>query len=415
MLQIHAEASNLDDLPFIYLLPVSVTQRTQTEGMTQQIANHGLDILHGIQSKQMDCFHKSTLSIEEDCQQLVSDEKSQMKYALMLTLCELATAQIQVPKECQLDKSMHHMKSCIKKLATVPQTWTTYSGYYRDVVTICFAVRYPLERELLRQAQQNMTVYQSQSYQKIQQQQQDLYEWRQQEMGLLKAIQLQQSDLWTEITDFQGRSAGNLLELMSLLQNAQNKATDIQSIQQTTMEIFLSLDQRLGSMYSKLDELSVWQNLSLTQWIQWQESQEQAIQQWQQSVNIVNHSISDILNHTEHQLNDLKGDILDIHTDLSTLLHPVRQVFALMMDSLYFGIRPFLWMGVVLLCWLLPTSLIFTALKTLALGYQIKTSFYWPSSLVSVIVVHDKTLDDISKAPLPGSFRPPQIWILISQ
>jgi hypothetical protein len=110
-------------------------------------------------------------------------------------------------------------------------------------------------------------------------------------------------------------------------------------------------------MYSKLDELSVWQNLSSTQWIQWQvkknippenfisnpaisllqESQEQAIQQWQQSVDIVNHSISDILNHTEHQLNDLKGDILDIHTDLSSLLHPVRQVFALMMDSLYFG------------------------------------------------------------------------------
>jgi hypothetical protein len=42
MVQKHAEASNLDDLPFIYLLPASVTQRTQTEGMTQQIANHGL-------------------------------------------------------------------------------------------------------------------------------------------------------------------------------------------------------------------------------------------------------------------------------------------------------------------------------------------------------------------------------------
>jgi hypothetical protein len=42
MLKIHAEASNLDDLPFIYLLPASVTQRTQTEGMTEQIANHGL-------------------------------------------------------------------------------------------------------------------------------------------------------------------------------------------------------------------------------------------------------------------------------------------------------------------------------------------------------------------------------------
>jgi hypothetical protein len=37
------------------------------------------------------------------------------------------------------------------------------------------------------------------------------------------------------------------------------------------------------------------------------------------------------------------------------------------------GIRPFIWMVVVLLCWLLPTSLIFTALKTLALGREIAT------------------------------------------
>jgi hypothetical protein len=129
--------------------------------------------------------------------------------------------------------------------------------------------------ELLRQAQQNMTVYQSQSYQKIQQQQQDLYEWRQQEMGLLKAIQLQQSDLWTEITDFQvtscpllvtvfyplyilqGRSAGNLLELMSILQNAQHKATDIQSIQQTTMEVNRRYVEEITQMWDRASHAGI--------------------------------------------------------------------------------------------------------------------------------------------------------------
>ncbi|KAI8334245.1 hypothetical protein BC941DRAFT_454453 [Chlamydoabsidia padenii] len=118
------------------LLPVT------QQDMIQQVADQGLDILHALQSKQKDCFRKSTLALEADCQVLASDETSHMKYALMLTKCELATADIQIPKACQLDDS-----TCVKKLAINPQTWTTYSGYYRDVVTICFSVRYPMEKD----------------------------------------------------------------------------------------------------------------------------------------------------------------------------------------------------------------------------------------------------------------------------
>ncbi|CAO3592592.1 unnamed protein product [Absidia cylindrospora] len=263
--------------------------------------------------------------------------------ALMLTLCELATAQISVPVECHLDHPSNHLPACIKKLATAPQTWTTYSGYYRDVVTICFAIRYPLEKELLLEAQQNMTYYQSKHYDMLQQQQQDLYTWRQQEMKLLDIIQLQQSDLWKEFVSLQKTSTNELLDLVTMIKQVKQTTTDVHATQQSSMDIsqryfdenmrkwdiaFQAVDHGLDLIYTKMDEISLWQNQTLTMYHHGQELQYQAIQQWQQSIDLANQSFSNLVNFTESHIQLLQRDILDIHTIISTTVKPVRRLFS---------------------------------------------------------------------------------------
>ncbi|KAI9138359.1 hypothetical protein BKA69DRAFT_776939 [Paraphysoderma sedebokerense] len=63
--------------------------------------------------------------------------------AIRLTKCEIATANIQAPMECQ---DFDNVTTCVESLSRIPQLWTSYSGYFRDVVSMCFAVRHEIQR-----------------------------------------------------------------------------------------------------------------------------------------------------------------------------------------------------------------------------------------------------------------------------
>ncbi|KAI8097068.1 uncharacterized protein BX664DRAFT_72335 [Halteromyces radiatus] len=315
----------------------------------QQVTDHGLDLFNGLQLKQKDCFKKATLSLEKECQQIGFDQQNQMKYALMLTLCELETAQISIPLEC------HHptlyLQVCITKLASIPQTWTTYSGYFRDVSTICFAIRYPLEKELLQQAQQNMTLYQTKYYNMLQQQQLDMIEWRNQEMKLLDTIRLQQFELWSEFNHLQDHSSDEMNDLISIIRETKHHASDIYANQQmltkANQHYFNQINQYLinilnhtnhefTSIYTKMEIMSLWQNETMTKWLHWQEVQHQLVQQWQTSVNDANQTLSHLLDMTEHQLKSVQYDINNIQTDLRFIIQPIQWLYSCMLELFYY-------------------------------------------------------------------------------
>ncbi|ORZ05977.1 hypothetical protein BCR42DRAFT_174080 [Absidia repens] len=301
----------------------------------------------------------------------------------MLTLCELATAQISVPVECQSDHPSNHLPACIKKLATAPQTWTTYSGYYRDVVTICFAIRYPLEKELLLEAQQNMTYYQSRHYDMLQQQQRDLHTWRQQEMKLLNIIRLQQSDLWDEFASLQKTSTNELLDLVTIIKQVKQTTIDVHSIQRSSVDLsqryfdenvrkwniaFQAVDHGLNLIYTKMDEILLWQNQTLTMYHHEQELQYQTVQQWQQSIDLANQSFSNLVNLTESHIQLLQEDILDIHAIISTAVKPVRQIFRLILVFWHDDTHLFALIGLLVSCHFFLSYPWCTLGKVLALG-----------------------------------------------
>ncbi|KAI1316909.1 hypothetical protein EDD11_009309 [Mortierella claussenii] len=141
-------------------------------GSTEEISvmQHATDALKAYEDKP-DCFKKAARALRKDCKNIDMDEAEKTKYAIQLTACEIATANMPVPVECQeistpdwdQDQArtdaatLADVGRCVQSFGRVPQLWTSYSGYFREVKVMCLAVRFSLEHDDLRKLQLNLT------------------------------------------------------------------------------------------------------------------------------------------------------------------------------------------------------------------------------------------------------------------
>lgn len=86
------------------------------------------------------CFRNMLLSVLKSCETLTTEER--VNHAVKLTLCELAAAHITAPQTCTLDILIgQNRRACLKDLESSPQFWTSFSGNFRSIATICLAER----------------------------------------------------------------------------------------------------------------------------------------------------------------------------------------------------------------------------------------------------------------------------------
>ncbi|ORX76208.1 hypothetical protein BCR32DRAFT_304069 [Anaeromyces robustus] len=123
------------------------------------IYNRAINSFNKYTSKE-DCFQNSIKTLKYGCLEMELDDNKKMEYAVELTLCELTSANISVPTECRHDQKNRSMAKCVENISRYSQLWTSYSGYFKDVVNMCYAIRYPLERNLLQNIHRNITKYQ---------------------------------------------------------------------------------------------------------------------------------------------------------------------------------------------------------------------------------------------------------------
>ncbi|CAG8689288.1 8671_t:CDS:2, partial [Rhizophagus irregularis] len=102
------------------------------------MVDHGQGMLVQYENKN-DCFKEATVEIRNKCTQLENRlDKEKIK-------C----------KDC---KYMNDYSSeCVVALGKVSQFWTTYDGFYCEVVQMCFSIRYSIEIDLLSQFSKNIT------------------------------------------------------------------------------------------------------------------------------------------------------------------------------------------------------------------------------------------------------------------
>ncbi|KAG0054772.1 hypothetical protein BGZ83_010448 [Gryganskiella cystojenkinii] len=129
------------------------------------VVNRGIESLDAHDHRTDDCFRDAAKALRQGCQGIELDKDEKTKYAIRLTVCEIETAHLKVPEDCLRiglstapSKRIEKITSkCIQSLGRVPQHWTSYTGYFREVNMMCLAVRYSIEQEELRSLQRNLT------------------------------------------------------------------------------------------------------------------------------------------------------------------------------------------------------------------------------------------------------------------
>ncbi|CAH2354357.1 nuclear fusion protein Kar5p [[Candida] railenensis] len=93
---------------------------------------------------QSSCAQDALLQIMPQCIALginSVDPELKMISAIKLSICEFETSGVRYPDACKTDYSL-----CLRLLEQSPQFWTTYSGNYRELSTICYVESIPYEK-----------------------------------------------------------------------------------------------------------------------------------------------------------------------------------------------------------------------------------------------------------------------------
>ncbi|GAA6027854.1 hypothetical protein JCM8097_001749 [Rhodosporidiobolus ruineniae] len=108
------------------------------------------------------CFYRALSSLlsspssssSSACDTLAHSDQLRSELAARMALCEIGTSEgAKVPRECEdWEKGMKRGKvaSCVEALSRSPQHWSSYSGYLREIITLCSAFRRWADVELAR-------------------------------------------------------------------------------------------------------------------------------------------------------------------------------------------------------------------------------------------------------------------------
>ncbi|ORE05485.1 hypothetical protein BCV72DRAFT_229674 [Rhizopus microsporus var. microsporus] len=210
----------------------------------------------------------------------------------MLTLCELLSAKINAPSECNILNTHQQVVQCTQQLSLSPQTWTTYSGYFRDIVLICFAIKYPMEKEILEKLHENITLNQVKNFNILSSQQRYLIQWREEEFKRLDKLKESQLDIFEHVekTNMYYQRMAHQVELLfetlvllqnqtelSILQYNDMVSRHVEQVQMFLQDSFLyqamKIDETLDSLLTKSNTLN--QHVERTLLLQ-----EQTVESW---------------------------------------------------------------------------------------------------------------------------------------
>ncbi|KAL1918668.1 uncharacterized protein VTP21DRAFT_2690 [Calcarisporiella thermophila] len=203
----------------------------------------GMAALEAYVSGPNSCFRRAAMGLEKGCksEDMSELQKAKCRYAMRLTICEMATAGIAKPGECEKE-DQSGLNRCIKFLSKVPQHWTSYSAYFRQVVSMCFAVRYEIEREIIAELHRNITRLQLNNYDVLEKQQARAVQHFKQETSWFEFITERQNELEKMIKHSWIKS-GEIIE-------------DLHFAHTKFQELIQGLNHRVEMLESKLDNVS---------------------------------------------------------------------------------------------------------------------------------------------------------------
>ncbi|CAG8694817.1 37802_t:CDS:10 [Gigaspora margarita] len=185
--------------------------------------------------KKQNCFKDAALTLRHGCRNIDISDKDKIRYAVLLTMCEIATANLVAPMEC--NDIVQDVGTCVEALARIPQLWTSYSGYFREVY-------------LLEELHKNITQNQLINYSILRVQQDDMISWRKEEMARLIQLEKSQSMILNSVNVIEKITSLASVNMVSLKDNL----SDSQEIVQGTLGQLSQLRKELEEYRSKASE-----------------------------------------------------------------------------------------------------------------------------------------------------------------
>lgn len=327
-------------------------------GSERIVIDHGLELYRSLQNHESDCFRAATVALHDGCNSLSYDSVENMEYALMLTFCELGSAKWKLPKVCfeiseDFSKATRNkVKQCVKRLSDTPQTWTSYSGYFRDVFLMCFAIRYPMEKEILDQVHRNITANQARNFDILQEQQEFLIKWRNEEFKTLGKMNTTQQTLLDQMEKIRGAHAKSadqiqlIFDALVLLQNqteaviftynnmvkyhvgeVQNQLNQLVNRQEFEVDYVMgTIVDGLQRINTNIGEMITIQQEALQSWSHSKDIQKEYLEAWTGSIIDVNRDLNNFLNESLTNVKTLHDNISSVHQQIKVFTSPFEQI-----------------------------------------------------------------------------------------
>ncbi|CAJ0830858.1 14504_t:CDS:10 [Entrophospora sp. SA101] len=294
--------------------------------------------------KKSDCFKKAIGNLKHGCREINLSETIKIQFAIHLTKCEIATANLLVPMECQdFDREIgnNEVGKCVESLSRTPQLWTSYSGYFREVFHICFAVRYSVEKDLLEELHRNITKNQLFNYKILRNQQSEMIELRKEELKRLKMLEKFQSDILKNVNEieqlsidtesFKGNLNNSRIIIQDILKYLFEFIEEFKTFQTNVKETFKEFDainnQQLEIINNVMEQEENLEKINVAKFqeISTQENQE-FMKQLHQTLNESKLNLLTFLNSTQNEIklfNEILIDSKEHQKDLINIFKPL--------------------------------------------------------------------------------------------
>ncbi|KAI8643395.1 hypothetical protein BD408DRAFT_152336 [Parasitella parasitica] len=241
-------------------------------------------------------------------------------------------------------------KPHLSTLSKMPQTWTSYSGYHRDVVMMCFAIRYPMEKEILEKLHANITLNQAKNFELLKNQHEYLVRWHKQEMNTFDHLKASQYELWQQMQSVQqihAQTANQIQMIFDTLVLVRNSTElvvskysnmvhyhmqELQSqLNQLAIRQAMEIDQLVHSVLDDLTQVESGlskmiraQRKVIEDWDETKMIQKEYLNIWQESIEQVNTRLNEVMNHSLQHLRSIKQDISIVQDQISWLILPFK-------------------------------------------------------------------------------------------
>lgn len=92
------------------------------------------------------------------------DSHLRLQLAVKLSICEFEEAGVEYPEECKMMSAKEDFSDCVKQFRASSQLWTTYSGNYRKLRSLCYEESLPYTKFHIIELFSNITSAYSEFY-----------------------------------------------------------------------------------------------------------------------------------------------------------------------------------------------------------------------------------------------------------